>query len=96
VPRGTGHDAGRRPIGTSEEIKQLSRQYKIARDRRPTASTNEVVNMIMPEMSREHLLALAADWVGMTGTVGLDVQVTARGYVRNFVLAMDERDDDCV
>lgn len=47
----------------------------------------------MPRLSAEHVLALAAEWLGMGGPPGLDTHTTARGFVRNFVLAIDDPDD---
>ncbi|MBB6373192.1 hypothetical protein BKA01_000414 [Pseudonocardia eucalypti] len=84
---------GGRPITTSPEIRELSAQYKLARRELPTADAAEVVDRIMPRLSAEHVLALAAEWLGMGGPPGLDTRATARGFVRNFVLAMDEPDD---
>lgn len=78
---------------TPEPVKQLSAHYKTARQEHPTADAHEITDLILPRMTHDHLVALAADWMAMTNTTGHDTQATARGYIHNFVRAMDEPDD---
>lgn len=80
-------------MSTPESIKQLSAHYKSARREHPTADAGEIADLILPRMTHEHLVALAADWMAMTNASGHDTRTTARGYIHNFVVAMDEPDD---
>lgn len=78
----------------ADAMRVLSARYRSAVRDRPRATSDEVVERIVGSLTRDEVVALAAQGLGMGGWPGLDSEVLARGFVHNFVYAMDSPDDE--
>jgi len=86
--------AGERIISSSDKVAELSAQYRQVRRNHPDVSAANVVGLIMPHLSWEYALVLAGEWLGMTGHVQPNPESGARAYVENFVLHMEDPEDE--
>jgi hypothetical protein len=77
-----------------DRIHELSARYRVARRDYPVATTEQITTLIMTGLDRRHVLALAEDWRAMGASSSLDDDTAARGFVRNFIDAMDYPDEE--